>query len=269
MKRKIIFQTKVLLRKKEFFIEFSILLFYVLLTYIYNVKTTLGSDIGNMLAPYEYDALSSWSKFQWYYNRFFPFVIVIASGFAYFQDIKSGEIYLYQSKMGKKKYFITKSIAIFLTGFFCFVLPFSIGLVLDYVTFPNTLGYPNFASVYSTGYMEFGTSLTDNTFYFMHPWLYHIGMIIEIGIIVGIVSLFVSVFALFRVKYRILFFLPFYLVCYACTMLEQFSGGIHFSMDYYVMSEVMKIQKIPCFWLVLGMIMLFFCYEVIHKKGNE
>lgn len=272
MKRKIckeiLFQTKVLMGKREFLIEFCIVLFYVLLTYFYNVKTTMGSDIGDLFAPYEYDALSSWSQYQWYYNLFFPFVVMIGSGFAYFQDMNSGMINIYQSKMGKKRYFIIKSVAIFLAGFLCFVIPFGIGLLLDFITFPNTLGYVNQAAVYSLEYLNFGEGLTGSDFYFSHPWIYHIGMIIQVGSIAGIVSLFVSVFAFFEIKYRILFFLPFYVICYICSMVEQFVGGIPLKMDYYIMSEVGQTKRILFYWVLLGFILLFFSYKVIRKKGK-
>ncbi len=262
-------QTGILLRKREFLIGFSLFLFYVLISFFFNLYSNFGKDIGSLLAPYEYDALSSWSSFQWYYNQFFPFVVIIASGFGFFQDKRSGEIYLLQYRMGRKKYYITKSVAIFLVGAMAFIIPFLLGLLLDWIAFPNTVGYPDYGTAYSDSYFRFGMMVTGTEFYMEHPWLYHIFMTLGIGGFVGIVSVFVSVFAFCKLQYRILYFLPFYIICFLLDISGQWLPDLYLSIYYYTMLEVSVNSRIPFFLFFLGSLLLGISYLILRNQFKK
>lgn len=259
-------QIRILLHKKEFLIGFSLFLFYVLSSFFFNLYSNFGKDIGGLLAPYEYDALSSWSCFEWYYNQFFSFIVIVASGFGFFQDLTSGEITILQYRMGRRRYYITKSIAIFVVGAIAFILPFLMGLLLDWVSFPDTVGYPNFGTAYSSAYFQFADMVMGTEFYLYHPWLYHIIMIIGIGSFVGIVCFFVSTFAFFHLRYRILFFLPFYLICFLLDISGQWLPDLHLPLYNYTMLEVSIQCKIPFFLFLLGAILFGIGFLILRHQ---
>lgn len=257
----ILFQMKSLLKKKEFYIGISIYLFYVLLNYFSYVKKMYGFGTSGLMGAYEYDALSSWSEYEWYYNQFFVFVVIIPAGFAFFQDFYSGNNILMEYRMGRLRYFYTKCIAIILVGMLAFVIPFLFGLLLDWITFPQQYGhYPDYSTYYSSYYLNYAHSVTNSDFYLNHPWCYHILMTLGIGFFAGVVSLFTSLFLFFGFKFRILYFLPFYVVNYLLSVLAQRTGIEGLDLYWYTMLEAVASYKIPYFLGMLTVVLLLLCY---------
>lgn len=256
------FQIQNLLKKKEFYIATALFSAFVLLNYVYYVKQTHGCGMDQLMAPYEYDALSDWGNYAWYFREAFPFIAVIASGFGFYNDYQSGEGILMESRMGQKKYYVTKCIAIFMVGMFAFVLPFLVGLLLDALTFPDTLGYPGREIIYSFEYYEYSYSMGYGNLYQTMPWLCHIGEVLLKGCMVGIISVFVSLFAFFDFRYKILFFLPFYLF----TFLLEIAGtltGKRLGIADYITSEIPG--KIIGYEIGIDFVMLLFIIIVSHR----
>lgn len=226
----------------------ALIVLYVFLILAYNMYVTHGMDIQELYAPYEYDALSEWNGFYEYYRELFPFVIVLFSGFSFFWDTDSGEMALFQCRMGQKQYYRSRLAATGIVGALSFIIPFSMGLFLDWLTFPPAEGIPSHFPAYSPAYEYFGEKIS--SWYFVHPWLYHFLAILQIGIFTGMVSMCISLFAFLRFRYRILFFLPLYFVCMA-TSLIRVSTGVAISILSYVGTENGIRGKIPFYLLVL------------------
>lgn len=269
------FQIQTLFKKKEFYISTALFSVFVILNYVYYVKQTHGCGMDQLMAPYEYDALSDWGNFEWYFRELFPFIAVIASGFGFYNDYRSGEGILMECRMGQKKYYVTKCIAIFVVGMSAFVIPFLGGLLLDALTFPDTLGYPQRETVYSAYYYAHSDSMGYGNLYLTMPWLYHIGEILSKGIMVGMISVFVSLFAFFGFRYKILFFLPFYLFTFLLDIAEKLTGR-PFGFSNYIMSENTYLGKIIGFEIVIDLLMFLFviivsrrllqCYPIARRE---
>lgn len=258
------FQIQNLFKKKEFYISIALFSVFVLLNYVYYVKQTHGCGMDQLMAPYEYDALSYRGNYDWYFRELFPFLAVIASGFGFYNDYQSGEGVLMECRMGQKKYYVTKCIAIFVAGMSAFVLPFLAGLLLDALTFPDTLGYPNGPILYSSYYYAFSDSMGYGNLYQAMPWLCHLGEILSKGIMVGMASVFVSLFAFFGFRYKILFFLPFYLFTFLLDIAENLTG-LPLGFTNYIMSEMPSSGKIIGFEIVIDIVMLLFVIIVSRR----
>ena len=256
---------KMIARKKEHMLGVALLSGYVLLTLVYYIKQSHGADMQNMYAPYEYDALSDWSVFYQYLYTMFPFVIVLFSGFSFFHDMDSGEMALLQTRMGLKKYYRTKLLAIGIVASLSFALPFLAGLFLDWITFPNRVGVFSNVPPYSTDYERFGLNIS--SWYFRHPWLYHIYKIFLLAIFTGIAVMFTSLFAFYHFHFRILFFLPFYILCLLSSLVSSLFQGGSTSIQKYITSEGNVNFQIPgylFFWIVvlgLGTVLLLWNVE--------
>lgn len=269
------FQIQNLLKKKEFYISTALFSVFVLLNYVYYVKQTHGCGMDQLMAPYEYDALSIYGRYEWYFRQLFPFIVVIASGFGFYNDYQSGEGILMECRMGQKKYYVTKCIAIFVAGMSAFVFPFLVGLLLDALTFPDTLGYPARQMIYSSYYYAFSDSMGYGNLYQTMPWLYHIGSVLSKGIMVGIISVFVSLFAFLGFRYKILFFLPFYLFTFLLDITENLTK-LPLGFTNYIMSETFSSGKIIGFDIVIDIVMLLFviivsrrllqCYPIARRE---
>ena len=258
------FQIQNLFKKKEFYISTALFSVFVILNYVYYVKQTHSCGMDQLMAPYEYDALSYNGNYEWYFRELFPFIAVIASGVGFYNDYRSGEGILMECRMGQKKYYVTKCIAIFVVGMSAFVLPFLVGLLLDALTFPNTLGYLNREMVYSSYYYAQSDSMGYGNLYQTMPWLYHIGSVLSKGIMVGMISVFVSLFAFFGFRYKILFFLPFYLFTFLLDIAENLTS-YPLGFTNYIMSEMFSSGKIIGFEIVIDIVMLLFVIIVSRR----
>lgn len=251
---------KMIARKKEHILGVALLSAYVLLTLVYYIKQTHGADMQSMYAPYEYDALSDWSVFYQYLYTMFPFVVVLFSGFSFFHDTDSGEIALLQTRMGLKKYYRTKLLAIGIVAALSFALPFLAGLFFDWITFPDGAGVFSNVPPYSTDYERFGMNISP--WYFSHPWLYHIFKIFLIAVFTGMAVMFTSLFAFYHFHFRILFFLPFYILCLLTSLLSSLFPGVNTGIQAYITSEGNVNYQIPGYlflWIIvlgLGTVLL-------------
>lgn len=258
---------KMIVRKKEHVLGVVLLLGYVLVTLAYYMKQTHGLDMQDMYAPYEYDALSHWSVFYQYFYVMFPFVIILFSGFSFFYDVNSGEITLMQSRMGLKKYYRTKWMATGIVAALSFALPFLAGLFLDWITFPNTVGVFSNVVPFSESYELFGWKIAP--WYFRHPWLHHILMIVLLAVFTGMVVMFTSLFAFYHFHFRILFFLPFYILCLVSSLVSSLFPEGSTSIQNYITSEGNANVQIPGYlflWIVVLGVVNVLLLRKVEKK---
>lgn len=267
MMRNILIHIKIIIRKKEHILGVALVFLYVFFALAYNMYGTHGRDIQDMYAPYEYDALSEWNSFYMYYKELFPFLIVLFSGFSFFWDMDSGEMALLQCRMGRKQYYRSRLAATGIVGALSFIIPFSMGLFLDWLTFPPTEGIPSNFPMFSPAYECFGEEIS--SWYFVHPWLYHFLAILQIGIFTGVVSMAISLFSFLRFRFRILYFLPLYCVCMATSLIEVFGIGSAIYILSYVGTENGISGKIPFYLLVLCIPLGLFVLGMLRYVERE
>jgi len=99
-----------------------------------NVKDYYGYELSQMQS---YVEISSISSGRYALTRIiaivFPFVSIIPAGFSLFGDIKTGRETYWIYRVGRKKYYMTKAVAVFVSTFICFFIPLLFENIINYI----------------------------------------------------------------------------------------------------------------------------------------
>lgn len=101
------------------------------------------------------------------YFFIFPLLISIPYGWSYCEEKRNGYMGAVVVRAGKTPYFLSKYVAVFLTGGLTMVIPLIFNFLLTMLFFPVAMPQP----IYSTVYGIFSNSLMSVLFY-THPFIY-------------------------------------------------------------------------------------------------
>lgn len=241
-------QLKNIFLTKSYKIMMFIIWGCIVCVYIMNVKDYYGYELSQMQS---YVEISSISSGRYALTRIiaivFPFVSIIPAGFSLFGDIKTGRETYWIYRVGRKKYYMTKAVAVFVSTFICFFIPLLFENIINYITFPaNVHGNRYFCSLYSREYKTIVKYMFFNI-YFKHPFIYQLIMIIIFSGIAAMLGFVTAASSCIINKFAAFLFLP-------CYLLIQIIDGMNiygkFSDYIETCSAVVNVYKFIKFGIV-------------------
>lgn len=260
-------QMGLMLRKRNFWIAFSIMMAYMIISYIYVVNANRGYDIASINSPSSYFIGNSINVFYDYFKLIFPFVVVLPFAFSNFEDKANQTDAFLLTRVSRKSYYIASVITSFLGSFFIILIPFILDIILNGITFTENehtflgvLGSQGFwLNLY--GINEKATLLFPSIFV-QHPILYNILFTFMLSCFSGLLGVFAYAGSLSFKKYKMLIFLPVYCLMYITSNMQLI--GINFDMFDFVTITQNSSRNEMVFFLICVCMLLY--SSIIIKK---
>ncbi len=222
-----------MLRKKITIITFFVLMGFVLANFFSNMQMNIEMHYtSQMYDPIKLLTLSEWSNIGYFLFQYFPILVVIPTACSYLRD-KNTRIKVYiEARCGKKYYWMSKAMAVFVTTFLLFTIPFLTELIFSGVCFDlNSHGdISNFQYIYT---IENDNQYVLYQLYINNKVLYAVVMICFFGIVSGILALFNFAITLLPVfTFKVLTFFPIYVLIYIISFV---GGFLKLKYDYNYM----------------------------------
>jgi hypothetical protein len=219
--------------KSGFQVSFALMLAYVLLVYVYYTVATYGLDRSALFNPAVVTGLNSDSNYAWFFMTFYPFLVALPAGFAFTNDRRTGAMSTYISKVGRRRYYASKAISIFIVTFVAFFLPFLINMLLNMIAFPiNGAAVLTGWEPMSETYIDYANQYLWPDLFFISPYLYYIAQLGFFAVFSGLVGVFIASMSLFVKKYNVMLLLPFYLILQFVVRIPQIFHGIKMNTHY-------------------------------------
>lgn len=214
MKRIFLNQCLVIVKKRIFIITLGLLLALVFGNFIYNIYRYYGMEVSEMYSFAEIGILGFNNIVSFYFFKFFPFLLVLPAALSIATEQNNIIEVFWISRCGRRKYYLSKLIAVFTTTFICFFLPLLLEILLNSISFPmnahgNLFGYELYSKDYKNieKYMLF-------QFYYKMPVAYALIMSVFFSFVSGVFAVFTSAVACIYSKYKAYLLLPVYLLIY-------------------------------------------------------
>ena len=255
-------QCAAMVRKKEFTFTFLLILGFVIASHGYQMYTYYGMEKSEMLAFPEMSLLGSNNTFGYFFLKLYPFILVLPGGLSVAQDRQSSVDLLYIQRVGRKKYYFSKYLAVFLTSFFCFTVPFLLETLFQVTAFPMDVHGNAFGdALYGEGYSRI-CDYTLFSLYYDHPVIYSMVMSVYFGLLSAVLAMLPSAISCVYYKYKAYLVLPVYLLIYALDVLGAWGNSssngnkVHFSAlvsrcDFVVHTEQFLRLLIVCIGIML------------------
>lgn len=228
-------QCAILMKKKEFTFTFIFILGFIIANHGYNLYTYYGTEKAEMLIFPEISLLGSNNTFGYFFLKTYPFILVLPAGLSIAQERIQSIDLLYMYRIGRKKYFFSKYIAVFLTSFLCFTLPFLLEILFNVTAFPLDVHGNAFGdAVYGEGY-NWISNYTLFSIYYNWPVLYALILSVYFGILSAVLAMFPSAISCMYYKYKAYLLLPIYVLLYLLNVLGVWGisssngGKVHFT----------------------------------------
>lgn len=232
-------QTRYMLFSKFSLATFFAILTIVFINYISNLVQFHGHDVATMVHPMKllllsYSNTSVNPEVATIFVQVVPILICLPAGLSYTKDIKTGEVNLIVSRIGTKKYMVTKILSTVLTTTIVFSIPFLIEIFLNCLAFPlDATGDPSNFGVYSPEYLERVQNYQLKELFFLSPYVYSVVCTIIFGFFMGLIAGATMIMSTYiKVKYDALLLLPSFLLFESTLYLEQ---SFHISWYKYFM----------------------------------
>lgn len=274
MKKKLMFnciknQYFTMVRKKNYWIAFYLILCYSFCTYILNLYNSMGHDKSSIYSSANYFAGNYNSPILTLFVLSFSIVIVLPFSFSYYDDAALQNLQLLQTRIGKKNYFISSAITSFIGSFQIIFIPFILNIILNFISFPQNdvtiFGVNGSHSFWLNLYGKEGvTNLLFANLFLYNQDLYNIFITLILSSFAGILGVFAYAISLHIPKYKLLIFLPTYLLFFVTDHLSWI--GFRFDLLDFVLVTNGNRQNF-CFLLLLIAIITI-TVSAIRKKIN-
>lgn len=254
-----------MLEKRAVKITFYLLFAFVIVNFWVNMMNYYEVQyVSQMYDPIKVLTLSTWSISGYFMMQFYPILVVIPTACEYFVD-KETRVKIYiESKIGKKNYWYSKGISVFLVTFIIFTVPFFLELLLEVICFSmDAMGDPSGFQYIQTIENENGYLLCQ--LFLKNKLLYAILMSVLFGIVSGVLALFnfaISTFAF--IKYKIFTFIPIYILLYLLLIMERLLG-VDYTFNYFYILRLFSSE--PKNYIIYGIfiVVLVIASSIILK----
>jgi len=272
--RSIKMQFCIMITSISFKVGFSIVMLYVLVSYITTLVLNMNTDIAFMYSAHDMFCGVEYSALRNNFEAVFPFIVVFPFSFSYLTDL-GVKVHPYViGRMGRRNYFAGKIITNFLGSFIIIFIPFCINLLLCYVTFPWNNNHI-FGDYNALNYAEtlLGTNIVVNTvqsglpfvkLYLFSPMAYNFLFLCIISLFSGILGTVSGLFSFYITKFKILLFVPIYLLFYLGNFLTILSKRyISFKLIEYMYVNHMFGKS---FFVILSFILAVILFSVFSFR---
>ncbi len=257
MKKNFAFQLRCILEQKFVYVTFLILLALIMVHYFSGTESYNGFDIVTMYNPTVFLSISGCVDGDTRILQLLPLLIVLPAAFSYVIDRNSKIQPVIFTRTTAGKYYLAKSMAVFLVTFLTFVLPFLIELGLYCIKYPvDAAGITN-DGVFSDTYKIFVSGM-------MTPWLFALNVyvnaivnILVIGATCGIVAVFAMAVSTFVKKFWVIVFLPIFILFYGLAKIGEVLET-KYSMNYvdYFTLYSYGQRKFLYFFLIMAVLLI-------------
>lgn len=222
-----------MIRKKTTVFTFFLVLIMSLINFYANMVVNYQTrDITQMYDVIKCLMLSDWSISGAYLIEFFPLIVVIPTACAYLTDRDTRMTVYIESRVGKKNYWYSKLLAVFVTTFLVFVIPFVLEIAISLISFGSEpsgdLTNSNFVFM-----MENEEEYFLNKLYLNNKVFYAVVTTVIFGIISGIFAMFnFAMVTLPFFKYKVFAFFPMYVLIYVISFIEKVLNK-PYTLNYY------------------------------------
>ncbi len=266
----------------SFKVGFSIVMVYVLASYIISLISSMSTDIAIMYSAHALFCGVEFSALRTIFEVVFPFLVVFPFSFSYLTDLSVKIHPYFIGRMGRRNYFAGKIITNFIGTFIMIFVPFCVNLLLCYITFPWNNNHI-FGDYNALNYASelLGTNVTINTvqaglpflkLFLYSPMAYNFMYICIFSVFSGLAGVLSGIVSFYIKTYKILLFIPVYLLFYIGNFLNilsvRFDKYINFRlMDYiYVNPSFGRSFFVPLCFVVFMLVASFFSFRYACKK---
>ena len=270
MKKAVVWQMKAICSRKAPMLVFLLLYIYMLLNYLTNVFRFSGTDVTDMYMSMYLLVLSEENEFfHFFFMQYFPLLVVLPASFAFLQDKSSRALNYLAVRMGRRRYYVSKGIAVFLISFAVFTLPFLLEILLNCIAFPmNAVGHisncnnyeqmENFERMFLVGLFRYS------------PYLYAVLFTFIFGIVAGVLSVFALGISMLKMRFKVFVFLPCYLLLNSSFYWERIPGLNGEYTDYFTYLSIFDPASKSGLWYFLVVLLVALVPAVIvHEKGKR
>lgn len=267
MLRSYIFQLKLMTAKRGFQYSFTLVMLVICIAFIDGLSPILLSNIDDTLFPLEdisaYPAsdnyiLNEMSQFLNVLKFIFPFIAPMPFAFSFITDKSLHISEIIQSRCGNKRYFMTKTAAVFTGGFLVLFLPLLVGITLNHIFGGN--------SIINLFHMNFSEMAVEHTFIVKNdfqlslltvsPVLGELFAAFCISFFCGVCSVTAFAFSLFIRKFAVLVFVPAFVFIKLCD--AAYSAEISQKGYGYIMLEPLGYSVVSTDNMIYGRSYLLF-----------
>lgn len=215
-------QVNILLHKKGFAITLSVILFYVLTTFLYYVEISRGRSSTELYsAAFLYPGRED-VKYAAFLKLLFPFLVPLTGAFSILSDLQSRMIPVFRARLSSLQYIVSKLTACFIATFLAFFIPLLIGLVLNLLSFPLWSNVPlsNFGA-YTDENLRTIKRYLFPALYIESPYGYVLLYLFLLPAFAGILATFLCSFSLCFRKHKISLFFPLVVMTFVFQILDS------------------------------------------------
>lgn len=251
-----------MLRKKTAVLTYLILLTFVMFNFFSNVIQNYDLQyISQMYDPLKIITLSDWSVSGYFMMEFFPLLVVVPTACSYLTDRETRIKVYIESRTGKSYYWIGKFIAVFMTTFLIFTIPFLMEIILNCFCFSlSSMGDPS-----NFSYIQ--TIKNENQYFLSQLWLenrvlYVVVQTLIFGAVAAVLAVFNFAITLLPFfKYKIFTFFPIYILCYLILVMEKIAGT-DYTMNYFQILRFFNLENKN--YSVYGLFLIvIFCFSLV------
>lgn len=233
-------QTRFLLKQREALLTLTILFWIVIWNYLKNVLEFQGTDVTQMYDPMKllilsYNRINNDADTTIVITMLYPLLVTLAAGLSYVKEQQIKEEIFLITRMGQRRYMLSKLISVFLATAVVFSVPFLTELIMNCISFPmKAQGDLTNLSIYSEEYAGMVHRYQLSGLFLFSPVLYAVVGILIFGIFSGLIAAFAAAVSfVVRVKYRVFLLLPAYILLNATTYLNEIFPGEGAYLSWY------------------------------------
>ena len=262
MIRNIKLQQKTMFEKLWPIVVLVALYVLIFINFFSNVIKYQGTDVSLMINPMRILFLSNddleAGKLNALFLQLYPLVVALPVFSSYFDDKHTGEIVFMASRMGKKKYFISKGIAAGLINFIVFTLPMLTEFLLNCISFPMSANGNSFMQpVYDQGYIDAAENYMMFDLFKVSPVTYAFVTILLFGILSAVLGMFVLAVSLYISRYKIILLVPVYILMYGIGMINSLFPAVKTKTSHFAYLSMFDVTY-KSEWAYLLLILIIF-----------
>ena len=267
MRHMITWQIKNICSRKVPYFTFLFLFGYVIANFITNVFQYSGRDVAEMYMPMYFLTLSAedWS-FNFFFMEYFPFLVVLPAAFSYLKDRSSREVNYLAAKIGRKNYYLSKGIAVFLVTFAIFSIPFLLEIILNCIAFPlNAVGHPHNFNNYQL--MKNFEDFFWLPLFQVSPYLYAVVFTFIFGMVSGVLAVFAVAISMLGMRFKVFVFVPCYLLLNGIFAIQAVCPVCTYYGYYFSIFDSM--EKSGWAYLLVVLLVAAVSFGIIFWKGRR
>lgn len=267
-------QISAISQRKSYQFSFLVVFMLCMYNYLLNLQQFNGFEVTNIPHPTALLSYSATSHVANYLVQLFPFLLVIPAAFTYMTDDKTKSIYLHQIRGGRRNYYASLALAVFIMTFLCFFIPFMLELLLSLIAFPTDSIITDAGEQYYSQAWE----LRVNNYLYgnilgMSKIAYAVFHAVIYSATAAILALLLTAISTFRIHFKVMLFLPVYLLLFFTNQAgEQLNTPVNSKYYNYIYAYIPSSHegtRYPLAFFIILIVLLLISLSVSYLRSRE